>query len=119
MSQADVVVWADGGDKAKVATDPVVGALKPARFLISVAARGSPERTEVTRRNGVNAALAPRRGAKASTARRRGPRDNNGSRRLRRASSVSAPGQKSSRQPRLGRSRLVPGRDQSPREQAT
>ena len=33
----DVVVWSDGGGKAKAAPRPVVGAAKAARFLVSIA----------------------------------------------------------------------------------
>jgi RNA polymerase sigma-70 factor (ECF subfamily) len=46
----DVVVWTDGGGKAKAAPKPVVGAPKAARFLIAVA-RGTPEGTEVIEAN--------------------------------------------------------------------
>jgi RNA polymerase sigma-70 factor, ECF subfamily len=42
----DVVVWTDGGGKAKAAPKPVLGAAKAARFLLAVA-RGTPEETEV------------------------------------------------------------------------
>ncbi len=46
----DVVVWTDGGGKAKAAPKPVVGAAKAARFLVAIA-RGTPEGTEVVEAN--------------------------------------------------------------------
>lgn len=42
---ADVVVWTDGGGKAKAAPRPVVGAPRAARFLINVAKTLSPSGT--------------------------------------------------------------------------
>ncbi len=42
----DVVVWTDGGGKAKAAPKPVMGAAKAARFLIAIA-RAIAEGTEV------------------------------------------------------------------------
>jgi RNA polymerase sigma-70 factor (ECF subfamily) len=46
----DVVVWTDGGGKAKAAPKAVTGAAKAARFLIAVA-RSTPEGTEVIEAN--------------------------------------------------------------------
>jgi RNA polymerase sigma-70 factor (ECF subfamily) len=46
----DVVVWTDGGGKAKAAPTPVMGAAKAARFLIAIA-RATPEGTEVIEAN--------------------------------------------------------------------
>jgi RNA polymerase sigma-70 factor, ECF subfamily len=46
----DVVVWTDGGGKAKAAPKAVTGAAKAARFLIAVA-RGTPKGTEVIEAN--------------------------------------------------------------------
>lgn len=42
----DVVVWTDGGGKAKAAPRPVAGASKAARFLVAIA-RNTPTGTEV------------------------------------------------------------------------
>ncbi len=42
----DVVVWTDGGGKAKAAPRPVVGAAKAARFLIAIA-RDTPSGSDV------------------------------------------------------------------------
>ena len=39
---ADVVVWTDGGGKAKAAPRPVVGPMRAARFLINIAKTVSP-----------------------------------------------------------------------------
>jgi RNA polymerase sigma-70 factor, ECF subfamily len=44
----DVVVWTDGGGKAKAAPQPVMGATKAAKFLIAIA-RNAPAGTEVQR----------------------------------------------------------------------
>jgi RNA polymerase sigma-70 factor (ECF subfamily) len=46
----DVVVWTDGGGKAKAAPKPVIGAAKAARFLIAIA-RATPEGTDVIEAN--------------------------------------------------------------------
>jgi RNA polymerase sigma-70 factor, ECF subfamily len=46
----DVVVWTDGGGKAKAAPHPVMGADKAARFLIAIA-RKTPVGTEVQQVN--------------------------------------------------------------------
>jgi PPOX class probable F420-dependent enzyme len=46
----DVVVWTDGGGKAKAAPKAVTGAAKAARFLIAIA-RGTPEGAEVIEAN--------------------------------------------------------------------
>jgi RNA polymerase sigma-70 factor (ECF subfamily) len=46
----DVVVWTDGGGKAKASPHPVVGAQRAARFLIAIA-RGTPSGTEVLHAN--------------------------------------------------------------------
>ena len=44
----DVVVWTDGGGKARAASQPVMGGVKAARFLIAIA-RNTPAGTEVHR----------------------------------------------------------------------
>jgi len=50
MLADDVVVWTDGGGKAKAAHEPVIGAAKAARFLLAIA-RATPEGTEVIETN--------------------------------------------------------------------
>ena len=50
MLADDVVVWTDGGGKAKAAHGPVIGAAKAARFLVAIA-RGTPAGTEVIETN--------------------------------------------------------------------
>ena len=63
----DVVVWTDGGAKAKAAPKPVMGADKAARFLIAIA-RATPEGTEVIEANlnGQPGLLALHRGSAVS-----------------------------------------------------
>jgi len=41
----DVVVWTDGGGKARAAPRPVVGAVRAARWLVNVAKRNPPDAT--------------------------------------------------------------------------
>ena len=77
MLADDVVVWTDGGGKAKAAPEPVIGAAKAARFLIAVA-RGTPEGTEVIETNlngqpGLLALYRRQRGLGRHARHRRGP----------------------------------------------
>jgi RNA polymerase sigma-70 factor (ECF subfamily) len=63
MLAGDVVVWTDGGGKARAARNPIYGAHKAARFLIGTA-QGLPAsaRVSVTRLNGQPGALITRSG---------------------------------------------------------
>ena len=47
MLSEDVVVWTDGGGKARAAPRPVVGPFRAARFLVSISRRGIPEDAQV------------------------------------------------------------------------